>query len=170
MLSVLSVLFAASLAAPSASLSRAALLTSPQRHVRTIDPYVQQLLAAGFDRSPTLHALIARLQGTDIIVYIEPVTDLPGSLAGRLLLLPYGGAQRYLRIQVAFGPSANEMTALVGHELRHALEIAEARDVRTEKDLVALYQRIGDRSHEALHQYDTAAARSAGRRVQRELV
>lgn len=172
MLSVLSVVLAASLAAPSASLSlsKEALLTSPHRHVRTTTPYVQQLLSLGLDRSPTFHALIARLEATDVIVYIEPVAALPNAISGRLLLLPYAGTQRYLRIQVAFGLPSTETIALLGHELRHALEVAEARNVRDQKDLIALYQRIGDRSREDLHQYDTAAARSTGRRVQRELV
>ena len=170
MLSVLSVVLAASFALPSASLSREALLSSPHRHVRTTSPYVRQLLESGFDRSPTLHALLARLEGTDVIVYVEPVMKLPGTLAGRLLLLPNGNAQRYLRIQIAFGQSTTETIALVAHELRHALEVADARDVRDQKDLIALYHRIGDRSREDRHEYDTAAARWTGRRVQRELV
>ena len=170
MLSVLPVVLSAAFVLPSASLSKEALLTSPHRHVRTMNTYVQQLLTVGIDRSPTLHALIARLERTDVIVYIEPVTQLPGTLAGRLLLVSNGGAQRYLRIQIALGRSTNETISLVGHELRHALEIAEVPGVRDEKDLIALYHRIGDRSREALHQYDTPAARSAGRRVQRELV
>lgn len=170
MLSVLSLVLAASFAVPSASLTREALLTSPHRHVRTTDPYVQRLLESGFDRSPTLHALVARLEVSDVIVYVEPVAELPGSLAGRLLLLPDNGIQRYLRIQIARGRSATETTAFVGHELRHALEIAQHRNVRSEKDLIALYRRIGDRSRDDFHQYDTAAARSVGQRVQRELV
>jgi len=170
MLSVLAVVLSASLSLPSASYSNAALLTSANRHVRTTDRYVQQLLAEGLDRSPTLHALMGGLEATDVIVYIQPVSELPGTVAGRLLMVPYRGTGRYLRIQVALGRSPSEMIGLIGHELRHALEIAEARDVRNEKDLVMLYERIGDRSHEALHQYDTAAARLTGQRVQRELV
>jgi hypothetical protein len=169
MLSVLFVVLAASLAAPHASLSREALLNSPTRHVRTMNADVQRLLASGIDRSPTFHAMMARLEGTDVIVYIEPVPMLPGTLVGRLVMLPYGGSQRYLRIQVTFGQSSADTIALIGHELRHALEIAEARNVVDEKDLIALYRRIGDRAREGLHQYDTAAARSTGQRVSREL-
>jgi len=169
MLSVLFLVLAASLAVPPASLSREALLNSPHRHVRTTNADVQRLLASGFDRSPTLHALVARLEGTDVIVYIEPVPMLPGTLAGRLLMLPYGGTQRYLRIQITFGQSSADTIALIGHELRHAIEIAEARNVLDEKHLIALYQRIGDRARDDLHQYDTAAARATGARVHREM-
>jgi hypothetical protein len=169
MLSVLSVVLSASLFAPSASISKEALLNSPHRHVRTTDRYIQRLIAEGIDRSPTLHALVARLEATDVIVYIEPVTQLPPTIDGRLLLLPYGGTQRYLRIQVTIGRSPTDVIALIGHELRHALEVAEARDVHDEKALIALYKRIADRASDALHRYDTSAARLMGRRVQREL-
>jgi len=169
MLSVLPVVLSAALFVPSASVSKEALLTSPHRHVRTTDRFMRQMIAEGLDRSPTFHALIARLEATDVIVYIEPVSKLPGSLAGRLVLLPYGGTQRYLRVQIALGRPPAEVIGLIGHELRHALEIAEARDVHDDKTLVALYKRIGDRSSDALHRYDTSAARWAGRRVQHEV-
>jgi hypothetical protein len=169
MLSVLPIVLSASLFVPPASISKEALLTSEHRHVRTTDRYMRRLIADGIDRSPTLFALVARLEATDVIVYIEPVSELPGTIAGRLLLLPYGGTQRYLRVQITIGRSQNEIIGLIGHELRHALEVAEARDVRDEKDLIALYKRIGDRTSESLHRYDTSAARWAGRRVQHEL-
>lgn len=169
MLSVLPVVLSASLFVPSASIPKEALLTSPHRHVRATDRYMQRLIADGIDRSPTLHALIARLEATDVIVYIEPVSDLPGTIAGRLVLLPYGGTQRYLRVQIELGRPPSETIGLIGHELRHALEVAEAHDVHDQASLVALYRRIGDRTSESLHRYDTSAARWAGRRVQREM-
>jgi hypothetical protein len=169
MLSVLPVVLSASLFVPSASISKDALLTSPHRHVRTTDRFLQRLIAEGIDRSPTLYALMARLEATDVIVYVQPVTQLPGSIIGRLVLLPYGGTQRYLRVQIELGQPPDETIALIGHELRHALEVAEAYDVHDEKGLISLYKRIGDRKSESQHRYDTSAARWAGRRVQREL-
>ena len=60
------------------------------------------------------------------------------------------------------------MIALVGHELRHALEVAESPDVRDEAGLIALYERIGHPST-GIHQYDTLAAQDAGRQVKAEL-
>jgi hypothetical protein len=169
MLSVLPVVLAASLVVPPASISKEALLPSPHRHVRTTDRYMQQMIAEGIDRSPTFRSLLARLEATDVIVYVEPVTYLPATIAGRLLLLPQPTAQRYLRIQLALGQTRPELIALLGHELRHALEIAAAPDVRDENALIALYERIGDRFRHGVHQYDTPAARMTGERVQREL-
>ena len=75
---------------------------------------------------------------------------------------------RYLRIQVTGHPQSNEMIALVGHELRHALEVAESPAVRDQASLIALYERIGHRSSGA-HHYDTVAAQDTGRQVRAEL-
>jgi hypothetical protein len=169
MLSILPVVLAASLSFPTTPLSTEALLTSPTRHVRTTDGIMQRFIRYGLERSPTLHALMARLDATDVIVYVEPATVMPKTLAGRLMLVPFGGQQRYLRIQIALGGTPTDTIAILGHELRHALEVAEARDVFDQAGLAALYRRIGDNAHRGKHLYDTTAAREIGRIVQREL-
>jgi hypothetical protein len=89
-------------------------------------------------------------------------------VAGRLLLLPLANQQRYLRIQVRQDASPDDLIALMGHELRHALEVAESPDVRTQDALVELYERIGSAAPGG-HRYDTIAAQNTGRRVRTEL-
>ena len=170
MLSILPVVLSVSMLSTSAPFSKHALLTSPTRHVRTTDAIFQKLFGIGLNRSPTLHLLMARLETTDVIVYVEPVSTLPATLAGRLLLAPDNGTQRYLRIQIAVGAPPNDTIALIAHELRHALEVADAPEVHNEATLIALYERIGDHSHTGVHQYDTVAARAMGSRVQHELL
>ena len=171
MLSLLPLLLSATLTppAPAAAPSTYALLDSPYRHVRTTDKYLQALLRLGLQRSPTFASLIAQLNDTDVIVYLEPVQTLPTSLSGRLLLLPHDSSQRYLRIQVLASLGRTELIALIGHELRHALEVAAEPGVRDQSALVQLYERIGQRSVKG-HQYDTDAAQDAGRAVRKELV
>ena len=144
-------------------------LTSPDRRVRSTDRFVTQLLQKGIERSKTFAELVTALNTTDVIVYIERVPTLPTALAGRLLLLRVAGNQRYLRIQVRGDLSPNELIALIGHELRHALEVAEHPSVRDETTMLSLYQRIGHPSTGALHTYDTDAAQTAGRQVRMEL-
>ena len=169
MLSLLPVLFCAGLITPSLSASKADLLESPYRHVRTTNPRVQHLLEVGVSRSPTLASLLARLNASDVIVYIEQTDDMPQTLDGRLLLMPLANHQRYLRIQINRNGTPTELISLIGHELRHAIEVADATDVRDERALERLYQRIGMRST-ALHTYDTDAAQTTGRRVMKELL
>lgn len=146
----------------------AELLTAPDRRVRTTDARIQSLLVQGARHSRTFASLIAALNRTDVIVYIEPVSNLPATLAGRLMLLPEAAGQRYLRIQVGSLASSRDLISTIGHELQHALEIAEARGVRDQRALVRLYEQIG-RAGSAAHSYDTAAAQRAGRRVRTEL-
>lgn len=169
MLSLLPVLFCAGLITSSLPASKAALLESPYRHVRTTNENVQRLLERGVSKSPTFAALLARLNASDVIVYIEQTLDMPKTLEGRLLLMPLANHQRYLRIQINRNGSQNELVATIGHELRHAIEVADATEVRDETALELLYRRIGMGST-GEHNYDTEAARTTGRRVRKELV
>jgi hypothetical protein len=145
-----------------------ALLTAADRRVRTTDPKIHKLLEEGVRRSSTFGSLVAELNATDVIVYIESVKDLPLSVAGQLLLVPMANYQRYLRIQIAPHGSTNEHIATIGHELCHALEIAAAPEVRDQSGLIHLYRRIG-RMGVGVHSFDTLAAQHTGRKVKNEL-
>ena len=145
------------------------LLSSPERRVRSTDKRIVQLLEIGIARSTTFAQLVQSLNATDVIVYIERSRELPRSLAGRLLMLPMVNGQRYLRIQVRGDLPPSELVALIGHELRHALEIANEPSVKDEPTMLTLYQRIGHAATGASHTFDTAAAQDAGRRVRLEL-
>ena len=148
------------------------LLTAPDRRVRTTDSRIQRLLEDGMQRSVTFAQLVTALNTTDVIVYLEPVHYLRNSVAGRMILLPVGASQRYLRIQIRSDLTAVDTIALMGHELQHALEIAAAREVRDESALVSLYTRIGfgmSDGGSGTHNFDTAAAQRTGRQVRFEL-
>lgn len=165
MLWLLSALLTAALVAPAPE--GGGLLTSPDRRVRSTDGRLVKLLEVGLHRSPTFAQLVASINATDVIVYIEAARDLPHTLAGRLVLLPIGRSQRYLRIQVRGDLPSMELISLIGHELRHALEIAEHPSVRDESGMLTLYRRIGHRT--SGHSFDTLAAQNAGRQVRSEL-
>jgi hypothetical protein len=147
----------------------AAMLTSPERRVRSTDARIVRLIADGARRSRTFASIVRALESTDVIVYIQPTRDLPSGLSGRLLMLPAVGQYRYLRVQIRAHLPARELIALIGHELQHALEVAAARNVRDTQALVTLYQRIG-RALAGSHSYDTDDAVAAGRQVRIELV
>jgi hypothetical protein len=143
-------------------------MSAPDRHVRPADKGMAEAIAKGMLRSGTFAHLVLALNKSDVIVYIESGRVLPTSIVGRLLLAAGPEGTRYLRIQVSGHPGSNDMVALVGHELRHALEVAESPNVRDEASLIALYERIGHPST-GIHQYDTLAAQDTGRRVKAEL-
>ena len=146
-----------------------AALDSPHRHVRSQDRSVRQLLKRGFTHSTTFRNLMARLEHSDVIVYIEQMPRLPGALEGRMMILPNAHGQRYVRIQLAMRGAPDDSVATLGHELQHALEVAQEPEVNDQATLAALYQRIGTGTL-GHHVYDTLAAQEVGRIVRRELL
>jgi hypothetical protein len=156
-------------AANDATVPYGAMLNEPLRRVRAADNHIKRLLEEGVRRSVTFGDLIAAVNATDVIVYIQRVDRLAPTVAGQLMIVPVPNAQRYLRIQVLSHLSPEETIALIGHELRHALEIAAAPDVRDQNGLIELYERIGERGG-MVHSFDTRAAQNTGHRVRRELI
>jgi hypothetical protein len=122
----------------------------------------------GLRRSVTFADLVAAVNATDVIVYIQRVDKLPPTIAGQLMIVPVPNAQRYLRIHVLDRLAPYDTIALIGHELRHALEVAAAPDVRDHRGLTQLYKRIGTAGGQS-HSFDTPAAQNSGRRVRQEL-
>ena len=173
MLSFAPLLVAALLLAPRSSTpaldagTEAAVLDAPTRHIRTMDAPIRKLLKRGVRHSPSFAALVTRLQDSDIYVYVELVDRLPGALEGRLMMLPTTNGHRYVRIQIALRGSIDDSTAVLGHELQHAVELADADDVIDQAGMAKLYERIGNRGGD--HIYDTMAAQEMGRVVRREL-
>ena len=171
MLSIAPLLLAAMMFAPPLPyepLTEAAVLEAPTRHVRTTDGSVRRLMRRGYRHSPTFAGLVARLQRSDVIVYVEDVPRLPGGLDGRMMMMPRSNGYRYVRIQIAVRGAPEDSIAVLAHELQHAVEIADAVDVRDSDSLERLYQRIGVRAGPQV--YDTIAAQERGRLVRRERV
>jgi len=153
---------------PSISPVHYLLLNAPDRRVRVTDSRLRSLMAEGLKRSHTFASLVSALNRTDVIVYIESVMVMPKGTQGRLSMLPVTGDVRYLRVQIRAELSRREAIALIGHELRHALEIAAEAEVRDSLSMIRLYERIGHASA-GEHAYDTEAAQDTGRIVRREL-
>ena len=124
---------------------------------------LQDLLA----RSDTARALVADIDATDLIVYVQLAID-QGPGRGATRLVDARGDYRYLRIVIGAMTHPADRGALIAHELQHALEIGRAPDVRDNETLRRLYARIGEDAR-ALFAFETAAARRVGARVSQEL-
>src|SRR6266545_1194776 len=98
--------------APLAPFDASAAVDSSHRHVRSQDRAVQQLLTRGLNASYTFRHLIARLEGSDVIVYIEQVAGLPRNLDGRMIVVPAAHGQRYIRIQIVTRGAPDDEVAL----------------------------------------------------------
>src|SRR5918996_6544280 len=56
------------------------LLHSPERHVRSTDNRIRKMLEMGARRSRTFAGLLAAIEQTDVIVYIQPAQHMPAKL------------------------------------------------------------------------------------------
>src|SRR5262245_58686058 len=93
------------------------------RHVRSAQPDVEALLDDGIARSPTLAALVAALDASDVIVYIEANLHTPNRLTSRLEgylahRLAIARDHRYLWIVVNAGLRRDLLLGTIAHELQ----------------------------------------------------
>jgi hypothetical protein len=142
---------------------------STVQHVRTIDSRLRELIATGVRQSPIFRTLVDRLNRSTVIVYVEDRL-LSGRLSGRLTLI--GGGQdgwRYLRIEIECRQSTVNRIAALGHELQHAVEIADAGAAADETSIRALYGQIGFATDDSRRHFESDAAKDAGNRVRRQL-
>lgn len=137
-------------------------------HVRATEARIQRLIEDAVRRSPTFAQLYARLQETDVILFVETSHDLKSSLTGRLSFVTATPVVRYLRAEVRADLPRTDMISTIAHEMQHALEIAEAGLVRDDSDMAAFYGAIGIREHE--HAFETEVAQAVARRVRKELL
>lgn len=85
--------------------------------------------------------------------------------------ITYAGSYRFVRITLNVVKADDDEVALLGHELQHAVELADAPAVDDDSDYERLYDRIGYQScsRAAPRCYETDRAVRAGRDVLREL-
>jgi len=140
-------------------------------HVRTTDGRLRRLMRIGIRLSPTFRDLVERLEQSDVIVYIE-CGGAWESLGGRLSFVSAVAGFRYVHVRVARLSSRDQQIAMIGHELRHAVEVADAPDVVDADSLVREYTRIGFSNPRVVDRvaFDSGAAVEAGYQVLREMV
>jgi hypothetical protein len=105
-------------------------LTAPDRRVRAVTTRVTSALLEGVRRSRTFAGLVAGVEQSNVIAYVELVLDLPPTTEGRLMLLSKSSGQRYVRIQVRATLSPDQIISTIG--LRAA---ARARDCQSAQRL-----------------------------------
>jgi len=143
----------------------------PVPHVRIADPELRQLFDAGLVASPTLRALVRRLDSSDVIAYIRFVQPR-GGIDGSLQFVGATAGIRYVLIRVVKMPTPGRQLALIAHELQHAVEVAVAPQVVDLQTFAREYERIGRASHYRRHwtrSFETLAAVATGERVLKEL-
>src|SRR6185295_15905516 len=91
----------------------------PPAHVRP-EKELRLLVDEAARRSPAVRALIERLEGLDVTVYIRLRLFDQSDLEGRVGLLAGVTNHRYLVIELASRRTADAQIATLAHELFHA--------------------------------------------------
>jgi hypothetical protein len=141
-------------------------------NVRASDNELVTLLGDGVKKSATLRALTERLSKSDVIVYVRPDVLSRNSNQGYLSFLSSSGGYRYLVVHLPVGQSKQQQIAMLGHELQHAVVIADAPSVIDSDTLRKEFERIGKVTLAANGRdfsFDSQAATDARQRILREL-
>jgi len=142
-------------------------------HIRVEDDRLARLLDYGKQRSLLLQALIDRLESSDVVVYLRCDRQLRHGVSGRLSYVATSGNLRYVLVRVGYVGDRRRQTALVGHELRHAVEVAETPEIVDSGSLQAAYERIGYVNRAAsvagILAFESDQAVQAGEQIFREL-
>jgi len=144
---------------------------APDPHIRSLEPGLLDALAGGARVSPTLERLVDRLEASDVVVYLRFDRSPAPNTAGHIAFLAAVPGRRYLQISVDRRNNTCQLIAILGHELQHAVEIAEAPSVTTEAALAALYRLIGFRSSGGRNAecFDSDLAIATGQLILREV-
>jgi hypothetical protein len=134
--------------------------------VRSSVPRIAALLSEASARSNTFRGLVASIENTDGIVYVEPGHCRHGVRACLSLSITAAGSYRILRVIVDLATDMIALMATIGHELRHALEILTEPSVRTTQQAYLFYAREAPTSRDV---FETRAAVLTGLAVEREI-
>ena len=132
---------------------------------RPLDPIAAEAFALAQAQSAVVRSLVATLESSNVIVHIVSSRDLPLGIGGTTSFVTSRGGYRYVRITIAVDLSKSGRTAILGHELQHACEVATsaADDVESVREL---FEKEG---HRAGDYYETRKAIDAERMVRDEL-
>lgn len=150
---------------------------SAPSHVVAKQSRLAGALRDGVTRSPTLAALVATLDASDVVVHLHDGA-CDGSTESCLMLASAGSSPRVVRVHFRLASARRHgvlerydgLIAQIAHELQHAVEIASDASVVDARTLSARFQRIGrGRPTARGTAYETEAALRVGRKVGEEL-
>jgi hypothetical protein len=139
------------------------------RRIRVLTPCLTTLVEDAKAASSTVRALVRRIEQSNLIVYVRCVAFNHASFVGRLVFLSTIGGQRYIVIELRNPEPWHSQAATMGHELQHAVEIADAPWVQNAAGMAHYYRQAGITVGTRPLTFDTDAAKQVGLRVQREL-
>jgi hypothetical protein len=149
--------------------------TAPEpsmNHVRASEPEIHALLEAGRLHSPTFRKLLETLDASDVIVYVGPRLSRGDLYAYLVHNVVDSGGHRYLRVFVDTSGAWRRLVSSLGHELQHAVEVAQAPEARDTEGLARMFEGASKGARcasDARNCYETKLAIAVGNAVFDEL-
>jgi hypothetical protein len=137
--------------------------------VRTTNARIRRALSEGERQSLTFRRLRHALEQSDLILHIEAGDCQCQPARSCLSFVTLTGGARYVRIWVSLRQIQRELIEHIGHELRHAVEIAAAPEVVSDVTLKRFYERSAHSSCGVRCGYETEDAQRAQAAVRAEL-
>ena len=139
----------------------------PHTRIRPRERSIAGLIQKGIAESPLLQQLIDRINASDVIVYLVTNRDLPSHVDGQLTFMGEGGGYRYVVVSLAPARSEHRAIAVIGHELQHAVEVAEHPEIVDVPTFARSFQQFGFSGARTWRSrtFDTQAAIDAGDRI-----
>jgi hypothetical protein len=139
--------------------------------IRTLDPRLAELVQEGIARSETFRDLVQRLTRGDVVVYVRYDT-LPAGVHGCLSFLSRVGGVRYVLVSLTADLDSARSIVVLGHELRHAVEVVEQPSIVDTATFAAAYEQVTYRRRQLANGgvgLDTVAAVAAGVQIWKEM-
>jgi hypothetical protein len=141
------------------------------QHLRVLDRDLKLLLERGLAQSPTLNTLVAEVEATPLLVFVECSLRLPSGVGARTNFVTSVDSTRLVRVAVDCSLTNRWTISLLAHEIQHALEIGRHPQVVDVEAMESLYESIGfptmrDGSN---RHFETDAAIAVQRAVHNEL-
>jgi hypothetical protein len=134
--------------------------------VRSTNPLIATALHQASEQSATFRRLVETINTSDGLVYVEEGQCGRGARAC-LVTVKVSGPNRMLSVWIDTRTVDADLMGLIGHELRHAIEVLGDPAVTSGHALSNFYQREGSRSAEG--RFETQAAIEAGLAVSAEV-
>ena len=141
-------------------------------HLRPLDREMRELLFTAIDASPSFRLLVDRINASDVIVYIRCGRGLRSGISGQMTFVGASGGLRYVIVAIDLNAALDRQIAILGHELRHAVEVADTPSIVDTKSLGVAYTRMGHSTKAGVGMtlFDTHDAVAAGEQVWREVM
>jgi hypothetical protein len=136
--------------------------------VRSTDRAISAFIVLAATRSLTFRKLVALIEASDGIVYVEPGPCGHGTRACLKVWMGVSGPNRFLRVMVdrRKADSDADFMGSIGHELQHTVEALSEPATVNSVDLYNFFGRIAPTS---ANRFETNAAINAGEAVRAEL-